>query len=106
VSLAALVLIGGLIYGPVMLIGLQALDLSPRRVAGTAAGFTGLFGYVLGATLASTGIGASVHAFGWDVTFVLILTCVVLAIVLLAIVGKDESALRRRREERGDIAAR
>ncbi|MBP2457079.1 OPA family glycerol-3-phosphate transporter-like MFS transporter [Clavibacter michiganensis] len=106
VSLAALVLIGGLIYGPVMLIGLQALDLSPRKVAGTAAGFTGLFGYVLGATLASTGIGASVHAFGWDVTFVLILVCVALAILLLAIVGKDESALRRRREERGDIAAR
>ncbi|OUD88271.1 Glycerol-3-phosphate transporter [Clavibacter michiganensis subsp. michiganensis] len=106
VSLAALVLIGGLIYGPVMLIGLQALDLSPRKVAGTAAGFTGLFGYVLGATLASTGIGASVHAFGWEVTFVLILVCVALAIVLLAIVGKDESALRRRREERGDIAAR
>lgn len=105
-SLAALVLIGGLIYGPVMLIGLQALDLSPREVAGTAAGFTGLFGYVLGATLASTGIGASVHAFGWDVTFVLILVCVALAIVLLAIVGRDESALRRRREERGDVAAR
>ncbi|MDK6486834.1 hypothetical protein QP158_12170, partial [Streptococcus agalactiae] len=46
-------LIGGLIYGPVMLIGLQAIDLSPKNVAGTAAGFTGLFGYLLGATLAS-----------------------------------------------------
>jgi len=102
VSLAMLVAIGGLIYGPVMLIGLQALDLSPRSVAGTAAGFTGLFGYVLGATLASTGIGLSVHAFGWDTTFVLILVCVVLAIALLAIVGRDEKALKARHETRDE----
>jgi OPA family glycerol-3-phosphate transporter-like MFS transporter len=102
VSLAMLVAIGGLIYGPVMLIGLQALDLSPRSVAGTAAGFTGLFGYVLGATLASTGIGLSVHAFGWDTTFVLILACVVLAIVLLAIVGRDEKALKARHQTRDE----
>jgi OPA family glycerol-3-phosphate transporter-like MFS transporter len=97
ISLAMLVAIGGLIYGPVMLIGLQALDLSPRSVAGTAAGFTGLFGYVLGATLASTGIGLSVHALGWDVTFALILACVVAAIVLLAIVGRDERVLKERK---------
>ncbi|QHC66218.1 MFS transporter [Rathayibacter sp. VKM Ac-2759] len=96
VSLAALVAIGGLIYGPVMLIGLQALDLSPREVAGTAAGFTGLFGYVLGATLASTGVGLVVHAYGWDTTFVLILACVVAAVVLMALVGRSERSLRAR----------
>ena len=106
VSLALLVVIGGLIYGPVMLIGLQALDLSPRRVAGTAAGFTGLFGYVLGATLASTGIGLAVGAFGWDVTFVLILVAVAAAIVLLAVVGRDERALAARRAEREAAAER
>ncbi|MGV0109465.1 MFS transporter [Arthrobacter sp. CP30] len=97
VSYAALVVIGGLIYGPVMLIGLQALDLSPRKVAGTAAGFTGLFGYVLGATLASTGIGLSVHNFGWDTTFVLILACVLLAIAFMYSVGRDEKAMRERK---------
>ena len=92
-----MVVIGGLIYGPVMLIGLQALDLSPRRVAGTAAGFTGLFGYVLGATLASTGIGLSVDHLGWDVTFMLILACVLLAIGFMYSVGRDEDAMRARR---------
>jgi OPA family glycerol-3-phosphate transporter-like MFS transporter len=105
VSLAALVVIGGLIYGPVMLIGLQALDLSPRKVAGTAAGFTGLFGYVLGATLASTGIGISVHTFGWNITFVLILVCVLLAILFMVIVGRDERALREKNAAR-DAAAK
>ncbi len=39
-------MIGFLIYGPVMLIGVHALDLVPKKAAGTAAGFTGLFGYV------------------------------------------------------------
>ena len=32
-------LIGFLIYGPVMLIGLHALELAPKKAAGTAAGF-------------------------------------------------------------------
>ena len=62
-------IIGGLIYGPVMLIGLQAIDLSPRSVAGTAAGFTGLFGYLLGASLASTGVGVLIDNYGWNVTY-------------------------------------
>jgi sugar phosphate permease len=33
----------------VMLIGLQALDYVPKKAAGTAAGLTGLFGYLFGA---------------------------------------------------------
>ncbi|QRV01610.1 MFS transporter [Arcanobacterium phocisimile] len=85
--------IGGLIYGPVMLIGLQAIDLSPRNVAGTAAGFTGLFGYLLGATLASSGVGILIHYFGWDVTFAVLLVVVVLSLILMWIVGKDERRL-------------
>ena len=40
-----LIAIGFLIYGPVMLIGVHALDLAPKKAAGTAAGVTGFFGY-------------------------------------------------------------
>ncbi|ADH92842.1 MFS transporter [Arcanobacterium haemolyticum] len=86
-------IIGGLIYGPVMLIGLQAIDLSPRNVAGTAAGFTGLFGYLLGATLASSGVGILIHYFGWNVTYGVLLVVVVLSLILMWIVGKDERRL-------------
>ena len=32
-----------------MLIGLYALELAPKKAAGTAAGLTGLFGYLGGA---------------------------------------------------------
>ncbi len=86
-------IIGGLIYGPVMMIGLQAIDLSPRNVAGTAAGFTGLFGYLLGASLASTGVGLLIDHFGWSVTYVCLLCVVVLAMILMWIVGRDERRL-------------
>lgn len=85
--------IGAFIYGPVMLIGLQALDMSARQVAGTSAGFTGLFGYVIGATLASTGVGWMVQHFGWGVTFGALTVCVVIAIVLLACIGPEEKRL-------------
>ena len=44
-------------YGPVMLIGLQALDFVPEKAAGTAAGLTGLFGYLGGAVAANIVLG-------------------------------------------------
>lgn len=90
--------IGGLIYGPVMLIGLQAIDLSPTKVAGTAAGFTGLFGYLLGASLASTGVGLLVKFYGWDVTFACLMGVVVLAFIFMWIVGVDERKMMNDRE--------
>lgn len=93
VLLVVVAMIGGLIYGPVMLIGLQAIDLAPRNVAGTAAGYTGLMGYVVGATLASTGVGWIIKHYGWDVTFIFLLVCAILAIVLLRGIGGDERRL-------------
>lgn len=89
-------LIGALIYGPIMLIGLQAIDLSPKYVAGTAAGFTGLFGYLLGATLASTGVGLLIDYAGWNVTFATLIGVVVVAFVLMIFVGKYERDVMRK----------
>ena len=93
-------LIGGLIYGPVMLIGLQAIDLSPSHVAGTAAGFTGLFGYALGATLASTGIGIIVDNWGWGTAFIFMIVCSGLAIVFLWLVNGAEKRMMAERDKK------
>ncbi len=79
----ALVAIGFLIYGPVMLIGVQALDLVPKNAAGTAAGFTGLFGYLGGALTANILIGYLVTNYGWDSSFQLLVVACVLAIVII-----------------------
>ncbi len=80
----ALASIGALIYGPVMLIGVSALDLVPKKAAGTAAGFTGMFGYVGGQVLAEFAIGAVVDKFSWDGGFITLIICSVLAIIFLS----------------------
>ncbi|WP_257347474.1 glycerol-3-phosphate transporter [Pseudalkalibacillus decolorationis] len=81
----ALIAIGFLIYGPVMLIGLQALDYVPKKAAGTAAGLTGLFGYLGGAVMANALMGYIVEFAGWDAGFMLLVGSSVLAIVLFAV---------------------
>ena len=80
----ALVSIGFLIYGPVMLIGVAACDLVPKKAVGTAAGLTGLFGY-LGATAAEVGIGFTVQQFGWNMGFTVIIAAGAIATMLLAL---------------------
>ncbi|MEP9819735.1 glycerol-3-phosphate transporter [Staphylococcus xylosus] len=77
----ALIAIGFLIYGPVMLIGLQALDYVPKKAAGTAAGLTGLFGYLFGAVMANIVLGFVVQHFGWDIGFVLLTVISILAML-------------------------
>jgi OPA family glycerol-3-phosphate transporter-like MFS transporter len=90
VDIAMLIGIGFFIYGPVMLIGVHALDLAPKKAAGTAAGFTGLFGYVGGAVGASVIIGLVVDALGWDAAFGLIVAACVISIALMALTLKAE----------------
>ncbi|MFA6434919.1 MAG: phosphoglycerate transporter protein PgtP [Elusimicrobiales bacterium] len=80
----ALFAVGFLIYGPVMLIGVSAVDLVPKKAAGTAAGFTGFFGYVFGAVIAELGIGKVVDRWGWDGGFILLLGACVICAALFA----------------------
>jgi OPA family glycerol-3-phosphate transporter-like MFS transporter len=82
--------IGFLIYGPVMLIGVQALDLVPKKAAGTAAGLTGLFGYFIGDLLANAALGGIVDKYGWDASFVAILAACLLAIFFTAFTWQRE----------------
>jgi OPA family glycerol-3-phosphate transporter-like MFS transporter len=80
--------IGFLIYGPVMLIGVSAVDMVPKKAAGTAAGFTGFFGYMFGAVIAEVGVGRVVDRWGWDGGFKLLLAACVLATLLMALTWK------------------
>ncbi|TKC61079.1 glycerol-3-phosphate transporter [Pedobacter hiemivivus] len=87
---AALIAIGFLIYGPVMLIGVQALDLVPKKAAGTAAGLTGLFGYMGGALFANIAIGLVVDKWGWDGGFEVIVAACLLSIFFTALTWNRE----------------
>jgi len=81
--LLCLSLMGILIYGPVALIGILALDLVPKKAAGTAAGFTGLFGYFLGTVGAQAVIGIIATYMGWDAVFIFLISSSVIATILL-----------------------
>ncbi|MGV3529639.1 MAG: glycerol-3-phosphate transporter [Flavisolibacter sp.] len=89
----ALVAIGFLIYGPVMLIGVHALDLVPKKAAGTAAGLTGLFGYLGGALFANVAMGFVVDAYGWDGGFMVLTASCFLAILFTAMTWKKEQTV-------------
>lgn len=82
--------IGFLIYGPVMLIGVQALDLVPKKAAGTAAGLTGLFGYFIGDLLANAALGSLVDSNGWNASFEAIAAACLLAILFTAFTWNKE----------------
>ncbi len=90
----ALVLVGFCIYGPVALIGIQALNLVPKNAAGTAAGFVGLFGYLFGdAILSKLLMGTVAETTGWEITFIMLSAASVLAMLLCALTWKSEKKL-------------
>jgi OPA family glycerol-3-phosphate transporter-like MFS transporter len=85
IDCAALIAIGFFIYGPIMIIGLHALDLVPKKAAGTAAGFTGFFGYVFGSAIAGTGVGWIADRWGWSGVFGTMIVCCLLTIFFSAL---------------------
>lgn len=100
IVVGCLIAIGFLIYGPVMLIGVQALDLAPKNAAGTAAGLTGFMGYVLGTSiLANTVLGyvlkmaKSDAGYNFTNYFLLLVGACVLAIFFMALTYKEEQYL-------------
>jgi OPA family glycerol-3-phosphate transporter-like MFS transporter len=91
---AALILIGFFIYGPVALIGIQALNLVPKNAAGTAAGFVGLFGYLFGDSLLSKiFVGGVVESTNWDTANLVFVIGAIVGVVLCALMWKSEKKL-------------
>ena len=97
VVIGCLIAIGFFIYGPVMLIGVQALDLAPKNAAGTAAGLTGFLGYVRGtAVLANIVLGFAMKNAGLQLTFLLLLGACAASILLMGLTYKAEQYLVRK----------
>lgn len=77
-NLFFLFLIGFLIFGPQMLIGIAAVELSSKKAAGSATGFVGLFAYI-GAAAAGFPLGAVIEHWGWEGFFGILMVCAALA---------------------------
>jgi OPA family glycerol-3-phosphate transporter-like MFS transporter len=92
VDYTCLIAIGFLIYGPVMLIGVHALDLVKKEAAGTAAGLTGLFGYFIGTSILANWLGGYViDTYEWRGYFIMMLAASVIAIGLIALTIRKET---------------
>jgi len=73
---------GFFIYGPQMLIGMAAAELSHKKAAATASGFTGCIAY-LGAACAGYPAGKIQDMFGWEGFFIALIICAAIAGSLL-----------------------
>ncbi|MCH9625229.1 MAG: Membrane sensor protein UhpC [Chlamydiales bacterium] len=81
VDSATLFVIGFFLFGPQMLIGLAAAELSHKKAAGTASGFAGWFAY-FGAASAGYPLGKITQSFGWSGYFMILAVCGTVTVLL------------------------
>ena len=96
---SSLALIGGAIYAPVAMIGVQGLAIVPKNAAGTAAGFLGLFGYLLGDALLSKIVLGNIaqSSLGWNATFwVFVIGATIAALFCIISWGKEKQMMEER----------
>lgn len=82
IDAAMIFFLGFTIFGPQMLIGLHAAELSHKEAAATATGFTGWFAY-LGASFAGGPLGKITDVWGWQGYFWTLVVCCGIALMLL-----------------------
>ena len=95
----SLALIGAAIYGPVAMISIQAISIVPKNAAGTAAGFMGLLGYLVGdAILSKIAFGyVAESSLGWNFTFECFLaTSIIAAVICFVAMGKEKKMFAER----------
>jgi MFS transporter, OPA family, sugar phosphate sensor protein UhpC len=79
---ALIFFIGFFIFGPQMLIGVAAAELSHKRAAATATGFIGWIAS-LGCATAGYPLGYLITQFGWEAFFIVLMSCAFLSTALL-----------------------
>lgn len=74
--------IGFAIFGPQMMIGLAAAELSHKKAAATSTGFVGFFAYI-GAACAGYPLGSITQWWGWEGFYWALLICCIISVLLL-----------------------
>ncbi|MCH9630527.1 MAG: Membrane sensor protein UhpC [Chlamydiia bacterium] len=83
IQLISMSFIGFFIFGPQMLIGMAAAELSHKKAAGTATGFVGWIAY-FGATITLTGGGKIIDNYGWSALLTTLMVGGAVAMIILA----------------------
>lgn len=78
----AMFLVGFTIFGPQMMIGLAAAELSHKKAAATSTGFTGFFAYI-GAACAGYPLGSITQTLGWQGFYWALIFCCAISVALL-----------------------
>ena len=96
----ALVITGFGVYGPVAMISIQAIAIVPKNAAGTAAGFMGLLGYLIGdALLSKIAFGRIVQSgvSGWEIVSIGFFAASVISALICAVSwGKEKKMFEER----------
>ena len=79
---SAIFVIGFMVFGPQMLIGVAAAELSHKKAAATSTGFAGCFAY-MGAAFAGYPLGRLTQDLGWDGFFWALIACSIISTLLL-----------------------
>lgn len=92
-------IIGCLIYVPMFLSSLQAIELVPSFAAGSATGLRGLMSYLLGSSAGTALIGVVSDRYGWNAAFSLLMFAVVACIFCCYMTHRGVIKLERRKAE-------
>ncbi|MGL4741314.1 MAG: MFS transporter [Sarcina sp.] len=89
--LISIAVMGGAIYIPQLLVSIAMIDVVPKFAAAGSIGFAGICGYVIGETIADTGLGIVAQDFGWTAVFAILFIGVILGVILLFLCLKAKS---------------
>lgn len=80
-------MVGCLIYVPMFLVSVQAVEIVPPFAVGASTGLRGFISYIFGASAGTTVFGLMIDTVGWHGGFLLLLLASVLAIVLCTLIN-------------------
>lgn len=91
IAMASLIAVGFFVYGPIMLLAVQSMDVVPKNASGAAVGLIGFCTYLLGtAVLANVVLGYVAQCAGWNHVFGLVLLACFAAIGFVVPTLKQE----------------
>ncbi len=103
---ALLFAMGFLIFGPQMLVGMAAAEITDKQAAATATGFVGAFAYT-GAATAGWPMGKIAQDYGWDGFFLALFTCCIVAFAMLiplwSVASKNDQ-IKEETSKEGELA--
>ena len=99
--------IGFWIFGPQMLIGVTAAELSHKKAAATASGFTGWIAYV-GAASTGYPLGTITQTYGWEGFFITLSICAAISVLLLlplwGVHSREEGIFKKDKDKEAEPA--